>query len=74
MATPTIYYMPCIDEATGRRLLMQMKRFGTDEGDVVDLPGLYSLRNYVALSLAIDEFNLTLFPIPAEKLLQGDKP
>lgn len=73
MTTPTVYYIPCSDEATGRRLLGQMQRFGTDEGDVVDLPGLYSLKNYVALSLAIDEFNLTLFPIPSEKLLQDDK-
>lgn len=72
MDSPTIYYIPCEDRETAEKLASTLQRFGTGKGNVIELPNINELKKHVSDHYRLTAFELSLFPIPTDKLLEGE--
>lgn len=68
-----IYYIPCDDRETAEKLASTLQRFGTDKGNVnvIELPNIKDLKKHVSDHYRLTAFELSLFPISTDKLLEG---
>lgn len=71
MDSPTIYYIPCDGQEIAEKLASTLQRFGTDKGTVIDLSNIHDLEKHVSNHYRLTDFELSRFPIPADKLLEG---
>jgi hypothetical protein len=68
---PTIYYIPCDSRDIAETLAGTLPRFGTDKGNIIELPDIDSLRKHIFIHYRLSDFELCPFPIPPDKLLEG---
>lgn len=68
---PAIYYIPCDDRETAEKLASTLQRFGTDKGNVIELPNIKDLKKHVSDYYRLTAFELSLFPISIDKLLEA---
>ena len=66
-----IYYTPCDSRGIAEKLASTLHRFGTGKGSVIELPDIDGLRKHVSIHYQLSDFELSPFPIPADKLLEG---
>lgn len=69
----TIYYIPCDSRETAEKLANAVQRFGTDKGNVVEVPSIGELKKHVSIHYRLTGFELTRFPISTDRLLDDEK-
>jgi hypothetical protein len=73
MDLPVVYYIPCDSHETAKKLAEIIHLFVSDKGKVIDLPSVSSLKKYVSDYYQLTNLDLSRFPIPTNRILEGMK-